>query len=96
MVVPGFDEQAHGMGGGLEKGDQRVGFVSHSSQCLVNEVVLMDDNGGYGHGASVMVMLVMVVTRTSSARVALVRLDSTSRFSWSSAVKSAWTLCTVC
>ena len=46
--------------------------------------------------AMVMVMLVVVVTKTSSARVALVRLDSTSRFSWSSAVKSAWTLCAVC
>ena len=41
MVVPGLDKQAHGMGGGLEKGHQRVGFVSHSSQCLVNEVALM-------------------------------------------------------
>ena len=80
------------MGGGLEKGDQRVGLVSHSNQRLVNEVVLMDGDGGYGYGASVMV----VVTKTSSARVALVRLDSTSRFSWSSAVKSAWTLCAVC
>ena len=29
------------MGGGLEKGDQRMGFVSHSSQRLVNEVALM-------------------------------------------------------
>ena len=47
------------MGGGLEKGDQRVGFVSHSNQCLVNEVVLMDGDGGYGYGASVMVMLVV-------------------------------------
>ena len=47
------------MGGGLEKGDQRVGFVSHSSQRLVNEVVLMDGDGGYGYGASVMVMLVV-------------------------------------
>ena len=84
------------MGGGLEKGDQRVGLVSHSNQRLVNEVVLMDGDGGYGYGASVMVMLVVVVTKTSSARVALVRLDSTSRFSWSSAVKSAWTLCAVC
>ena len=84
------------MGGGLEKGHQRVGFVSHSNQRLVNEVVLMDGDGGYGYGASVMVMLVVVVTKTSSARVALVRLDSTSRFSWSSAVKSAWTLCAVC
>ena len=46
------------MGGGLEKGDQRVGFVSHSSQRLVNEVVLLND-GGYGYGASVMVMLVV-------------------------------------
>ena len=38
------------MGGGLEKGDQRVGFVSHSSQRLVIEVVLMDGDGGYGYG----------------------------------------------
>ena len=29
------------MGGGLEKGDQRVGFVSHSNQRLVNEVASM-------------------------------------------------------
>ena len=75
------------MGGCLKEGHQRVGFVSHSSQRLVNEVVLMDGDGGYGHGASVMmmVMLVVVVTKTSSARVSLVRLDSTSRFFWSSA-----------
>ena len=38
------------MGGGLEKGDQRVGLVSHSNQRLVNEVVLMDGDGGYGYG----------------------------------------------
>ena len=38
------------MGGGLEKGHQRVGFVSHSSQRLVIEVVLMDGDGGYGYG----------------------------------------------
>ena len=50
MVVPGLDEQAHSMGGGLEKGDQRVGLVSHSNQRLVNEVVLMDGDGGYGYG----------------------------------------------
>ena len=75
-----------------------VSSLTPASAWLLNEVVIMDGDGGYGYGASVMmmVMLVVMVTKTSSATVSLVRLDSTSRFFWSSAVKSAWTLCTVC
>ena len=34
VVVPGFDEQAHGVGGGLEEGDQGVPLVPHPDHHL--------------------------------------------------------------
>ena len=35
VVVPGFDEQAHGVGGGLEEGDQGVPLVPHPDHHLL-------------------------------------------------------------
>ena len=37
MVVPRLDEQAHGVGGGLEQGDQRVGLVPHPGHHLLGQ-----------------------------------------------------------
>ena len=36
MVVPRLDEEAHGVGGGLEQGDQWVGLVPHPDHHLLS------------------------------------------------------------